>query len=127
MPALLATSSGKIELEGLGDEARERQVIEQLEHEALDAVFAETLPVDRLGEVMEAFNNGATMRVSDTMATADYVSQAKDVAGLRAAVEPLLNGCEAALPVAVEFLCEGLHRQGRLRRESIDDHVQYQA
>ncbi len=127
LPALLSTSAGKIELEGLGDEARERQIIEQLEREATEAVFDELFDAEALEDVVAAFSAGATMRVSDELPTAAYQEQAANVAGLDQAVAPLTEGQSAAVPVAIEFLCEGLHRRGRLRRETLTDALQYSA
>ena len=61
------------------------------------------------------------------MPTAEYVQQAGAVNGLCAAVSGLTEGQDAALPVAIEFVCEGLHRQGRLRRERLDHGMEYRA
>lgn len=127
LPALLSTSAGKIELEGLGDETRERQIIEQLEQAAVDAVFDELVDVQRLEEVLDAFNAGATMQVSDVLPTAVYAQQAGRIAGLTAALDPLTEGEPVARPAAIEFLCEGLHRRGRLRRDPLPDGVEYHA
>lgn len=127
LPALLSTSSGKIELEGLGDETQERQIIEHLEHEAIRTVFAESVGLEPLADVIAAFDAGATMRVGDTVPTAEYAGQAARVPGLSPVAERLAEGAAAALPVAIEFVCEGLYHEGRVRRETLENGVQYRA
>lgn len=125
LPAVLATSSGKIELEGLSDETKERRILEQLQAEAVRTVFDETFVVEALAEVLDAFNDGATMRVGDTVPTAVYVEQAGRITGLRSALQPLVDGQEAMVPAAVELVCEGLYRHGRLQRDLVGSEAQY--
>jgi len=125
LPAVLSTSAGKIELEGLGDEVKERAVIEQLEGQAIAAVFEETCASEQLRSVVEAFNGGASVQVGDMQPTADYRAACEAVPGLGAAVAELIDGDTAMTPAAVEFICEGLYREGKLRRDVLETGARY--
>jgi magnesium chelatase subunit I len=118
LPALLASTAGKIELETLSDEAPEERVVERLITRALHNVFARHVDVDNLDEVVEAFEAGRTAETGELVRAADYVRLARDVPSLGTAVRELdAQGSPVQVASAVEFVLEGLHLNRRLNKD----------
>jgi magnesium chelatase subunit I len=118
LPALLASTAGKIELETLSDEAPEERVVERLITRALHNVFGRHVDVDDLDEVVEAFEAGRSAETGELVRAADYVRLARDVPGLGTAVRELdAQGSPAQVASAVEFVLEGLHLNRRLNKD----------
>ena len=67
LPAVVASTAGKIELESVGDVAEER-VIERLVQRAVLNVFNRTFSLGEFDSLLAAFERGATMHVSSTLA-----------------------------------------------------------
>jgi magnesium chelatase subunit I len=118
LPALVASTAGKIELESLGDELPEERVVDRLLSRAVHAVFGRTVGLDGMDELVEAFEGGLTLETGELVPSADYARLARDVPGLSAAVHGLAPGASTAVTAsAVEFLLEGLHLNRRLNKD----------
>ncbi len=118
LPALVASTSGKIELETLADDAPEERIVDRLVTRALHNVFARRLDVDALDGVVEAFESGLTFETGELVRAADYVAWSRDVPGMSVAVRRLGAGRSPALTAsAVEFVLEGLHLNRRLNKD----------
>ena len=117
--ALSASTTGKIELETLGDESPEERVVDRLLTRALHNVFARHVDIDDLDELVEAFESGLTHR--DRRARAVARVRALDARGARPRRRRRSrlggSGSAAAIASAVEFLLEGLHLNRRLNKE----------
>ena len=117
MPAVIASTAGKIELESVGDVTEER-VIERLAQRAVLNVFNRTFSLGEFDALLAAFQRGATMHVSSTLASAEYVKQALQIPGMKGAVAKLgATGNPATIAAAVEFVLEGLHLNRKLNKE----------
>jgi magnesium chelatase subunit I len=114
--AIVASTSGKIELETLG-ETSEDKVLGKLMQRAVLNVFNRRFKTAELEEVVKAFEGGLRIEVSDTMASADYVRQAKEVGGLGIAATRLGALGPASVASAVEFVLEGLHLSKKLNKD----------
>ena len=116
--ALLPSTTGKIELETVGDNIPEERVVERLVNRAVLAVFGRRLPADAVDDIVSAFDGGLTVETGESVPSRDYVSWAHEIPGLGPAVARLGAGeSPAAVASAVEFVLEGLHLQRRLNKE----------
>ena len=68
LPAVVASTAGKIELETLGDETREDKVIEKLVQRAVVNVFNRHFALSELVPLIERFEAGAQAEVGETIA-----------------------------------------------------------
>jgi magnesium chelatase subunit I len=143
--ALVASTAGKIELEGAGEEAPEDRIVERLITKSVYATFNRLVDVDELDPVVEAFERGLTLETGDQVRSNEYVRWVAEVPGLADAVqrtgvlaEAAAGGAggsraatlgpqaEAALVAStVEFLLEGLHLARRLNKERVGGLVSY--
>jgi magnesium chelatase subunit I len=114
--ALVASTSGKIELETLG-ETSEDKVLGKLMQRAVLNVFNRRFKAAELEEVVKGFEGGLRIDASDSMPMADYVRQLAQVKGLGAAVTKLGAAGPATIASAVEFVLEGLHLSRKLNKD----------
>jgi magnesium chelatase subunit I len=114
--ALVASTSGKIELETLG-ETSEDKVLTKLMQRAILNVFNRRFKAVELDEVVKAFEGSLRIDASETMSSADYVRQLGQVRGLEAAVSRLGAAEPATIASAVEFVLEGLHLSRKLNKD----------
>ena len=117
LPAVIASTAGKIELESVGETSEER-VIERLTQRAILNVFNRTFALAEFDALLGAFQRGATMHVSSSQPSTEYVKQALQIPGMKGAVAKLgAMGDQAAVAAAVEFILEGLHLNRKLNKE----------
>ena len=117
LPAVIASTAGKIELESVGDLTEER-VIDRLVQRAVLNTFNRTFAVSEFDSLLAAFGRGATMHVSPSLASQEYVKQALQIPGMRGAIAKAgATGNPAAVAAAVEFILEGLHLNRKLNKE----------
>jgi magnesium chelatase subunit I len=116
--ALLPSTTGKIELETMGDEAPEERVVDRLLSRALYNVFGRRVDVDSLDEAVLAFESGLVVETGESIASPEYVRWARETPALGKAVSRLAASESAAMTAsAVEFLLEGLHLHRRLNKD----------
>jgi magnesium chelatase subunit I len=122
--AVVATTSGKIELETVGDDSPETRVVERLITKAVHAVFSRRVDIDALDEVVDAFEDGLVVETGELVPSRQHVHWVREIPGLRAAVQRLgafdaTDGAEepAVVASAAEFLLEGLHLARRLNKD----------
>ena len=117
LPAVVASTAGKIELESVGETSEER-VIDRLVQRAVLNVFNRTFSLVEFDALLAAFQRGATMHVSSQLPSQEYVKQALQIPGMKGAVAKLgATGNPAAIAAAVEFVLEGLHLNRKLNKE----------
>ena len=117
LSALHASTTGKIELETMG-EAREDQVVDKFMQTAVATVFNRNFSVRQFDRLILAFDNGLTVESSEMMPSMDYVMQLSHLDGLKEAVDKLgVGGNPAAVASAVEFILEGLHLNRKLNKD----------
>jgi magnesium chelatase subunit I len=125
LPALIASTVGKIEVESVG-EVREDKLVEKLVQGAVQAAWNRRFNVADFDDVVTRFHNGLTIEISDTMPAMEYVHQASDLKAMRAALAKLdVQGNPAAVAAAVEFVLEGLHLNRRLNKDKSAGGVRY--
>jgi magnesium chelatase subunit I len=117
LEALFASTSGKLELEYAGTDRSETNVIEGLQKRAIRVVFDEQVPLEGVASVLESFEHGWKVEVSQAMLSEEYLVGLDEIAGLREAAARLAGGdSPARLASAIEFLLEGLHLSNRLNK-----------
>ncbi len=126
--AVLASTAGKIELEYVGEDKREDDLIERLINRAVLKVWDRNLKVEGLKKVSEHFEAGWGVEVSDQMRAEEYLEGIRQIPGLRDAVAQLgpfeSPGLMAA---AIEFVLEGLHLHQKLNKDRDGGRHRYRA
>ena len=130
--AVLASTTGKVEVETVGEDTPEERIVERLVTKAVFATFNRHASVDRLGPVLEAFDAGLVIATGERVPSRDYVRAMDEVPGLRESVVRMgtfdaADGAEepALVASAVELLLEGLHLGRRLNKDRGPSGVAY--
>ncbi|HZU06097.1 MAG TPA: sigma 54-interacting transcriptional regulator [Chloroflexota bacterium] len=125
LPAVIASTLGKLELEAVG-ETREDRLIERLIQGAIVNVFNRYFMVQEFDELVRAFDNGLTVEVGDMLPSMDYALQAAQMPGMKDAIAKLgAQGNPATIAAAVEFVLEGLHLNRRLNKDRREGRLRY--
>ncbi len=115
--AVVASTTGKIELETMG-EVREDRIVEKLIQGAVASTFNRYFSVRDFEDLILGFDNGLIVDVSDDMSSMNYVHQVSHMDGMREAIAKLdVAGNPAGVASAVEFILEGLHLNRRLNKD----------
>jgi magnesium chelatase subunit I len=127
LPAVVASTAGKIELETLGDETREDRVVEKLVARAVVNVFNRHFALSELAPLLERFEDeGLEAEVGETVPSSTHGTLVESVPELRAAIGRLDAGESAAgIASATELVLEGLHLNRRLNKERRGSGVRY--
>jgi magnesium chelatase subunit I len=125
LSAVLASTTGKIELDAIGD-VREEKVVDKLVRQAVNTVFHQYFDVADFEQLVAGFDKGLNVQVSANQPSMEYVNQLAKVGGLRPAVDKLKgHGSPASVASAVEFILEGLHLNKRLNKDEVAGHTRY--
>jgi magnesium chelatase subunit I len=116
--SLLASTTGKIEIEYVGEDKKESELVEKLLNRSIVKVFDQHFSLNSLQKVVEYFNAGWGVEVSDNMASQDYLEGIKEIPGLKEAIRTLgIQESPALMASATEFVLEGLHLHQKLNKE----------
>jgi len=117
LPYILASFSGKIELETF-EEGRESRVTDDLTRRGVLRVFGGVFEVDELERIVTAFDIGNTAETSSEKPASEYLAMLAQVDGLADAVNKVTTDERPEVVAsAVEFILEGLHLNRRLNCE----------
>ena len=126
LEALETSTAGKLELEYSGAERSEGEVIRDLIDRATKVVFDERIPLEGVASVVESFNQGWKIEVSQAMGSREYLIGLDEISGLREAAARLAGGDSPAhLASAIEFILEGLHLSNRLNKRVGEESTLY--
>jgi len=114
--ALVASTSGKIELETVGDTAEDK-VLGRLLQKAILNVFNRSFGAPELEGVVKVFEGTLAIQTADDMPSSEYVRQAAELTPLRTLAQKLGATEPATLAAAVEFVLEGLHLSKKLNKD----------
>jgi magnesium chelatase subunit I len=117
LAALESSTLGKLELEFAGADQSEFEIVRDLVKRAVKRVFDEEIPLEGMASVLESFEQGWKIEISDAMASNEYLVGLDSIHGLREAAGRLAGGdSPARLASAIEFILEGLHLSNRLNK-----------
>ena len=127
LPAVVASTAGKIELETLGDETREDRVVEKLVARAVVNVFNRHFALSELAGLLDRFEEeGLEAEVGESVPSRAHGELVDAVPELRSAIARLDAGeSPAGIASATEFVLEGLHLNRRLNKERRGGGVRY--
>ncbi|HMV86474.1 MAG TPA: magnesium chelatase [Blastocatellia bacterium] len=116
--AALPAITGKLELEYEGEQVGAERIAKDLIRKACGEVFTERFSGIDFRQVMDHFNHGKTLTLSDAMTAEEALNQLRKVKGLLAAAQcgKLEDEQPGSLIVACELILEGLHSQKKLAR-----------
>jgi magnesium chelatase subunit I len=126
--SLYASTAGKIELEYVGEDKKEDDLIERLINRAVLKVFDRYLKLDDLKKIITYFEQGWGVEVSDRAPSSEYMEPLREVTGLREGIA-LLGPFETPglMAAASEFIFEGLHLHQKLNKERQGGRFAYHA
>jgi len=128
LAALRASTEGRLEPEGL-DDVGSGDLAGDLLAAATLAVFRRRVRSDRLGPVVEAFDQGLVVRAGQGVASKELASAVMGCRALGEAADGLVQGgAEAELASAAELVLEGLFLSKRLSKRPVagPDQVGYE-
>jgi magnesium chelatase subunit I len=126
LPAVVASTAGKIELETLGDEEREDRVVEKLLARATVNVFNRHFALSEMTPLIERFEAGAAAEVGEYVPSSAHGALVEEIPELRRAIGRLEVGeAPASVASGVEFVLEGLHLNRRLNKDRRAGGVRY--
>jgi magnesium chelatase subunit I len=124
--SLLASTTGKIEMEYVGEDKKETELVEKLINRSIVKVFDQYFSLNSLQKVVEYFNSGWGVEVSDQMPSQDYLEGIKEIPGLKEAIKSLgIHESPTLMASATEFVLEGLHLHQKLNKEIEGGRVTY--
>jgi magnesium chelatase subunit I len=123
-----ASTAGKLELEYVGEDKKEEDLIERLVNRAVLKIFDHCIKVDDLKRVIAYFEEGWGVEVSDRSPSSEYLDALREVPGLREAVNQLgAFESPGLMAAASELIFEGLHLHQKLNKERHGSRFAYHA
>ncbi|MBA8795337.1 magnesium chelatase subunit I [Friedmanniella endophytica] len=129
LPQVIPTLLGKIEFE-MGEEGRERAVLDHLLRVAEAEVFRDRLGGLDLSGFTAVFGDGAVVETGDLVTASDLLRQLGTVPGLSKVLDRLGYGDDAGpgqVAAAAEFVLEGLYLTRRIDKDTVGGRTVYGA
>ncbi|MGN6752922.1 MAG: sigma 54-interacting transcriptional regulator [Intrasporangium sp.] len=129
VPTIVPTLLGKVEFE-MGEEGRERDILEHLLRVATAETFRSRLAGLDLSGFTGLFEDGSVVETGDLVTGADLLAQVGPVPGLSKVLDRLGDGDDASpghVAAAVEFVLEGLHLTRRIEKDTVAGRTVYGA
>ena len=125
LDALMASSSGKIEIESI-EEGRDGQIVNQMLQAAVLEVFKGRFSPEDLVAVVDSFDEGVVAHTGDDIGSSEYADLLAGNPTLAKAVSELTDSIQPAdLASAAELILEGLHLSKRLNKEALGVRATY--
>jgi magnesium chelatase subunit I len=125
LPYIVASTTGKVEMEGFEDK-NEQKIIEELLKKAVLKVFDRYFKVDELENIVKQFDSGFSIETSDNINAKTYVRHIKEIPGLSKAIKKLTDAeVPETLASIMEFILEGLHLNKRLNKTKVEGRTVY--
>ncbi|MGI8608999.1 MAG: magnesium chelatase [Candidatus Dormibacteria bacterium] len=119
IPAIAASTLGKIELESYED-ADDEALLEKLSRSAVSNVFRRHLDSSDFADLVSRYDGGHSFEASDRLGSQEYVSEADQFPEVAAAMQRLKVKSTPAMTASVyEFVLEGLHLGKRLNKSRV--------
>ena len=117
--ASIPAVTGKLELEYEGELKGAENIAKQLIQSAVLKAFERHFPNQKFDQIVQWFELGGEVQVSDQTPAQEYFQKVKSIQGLEETLEELGIAPESDLATAVsliEFILEGLYAQKKLNR-----------
>jgi len=132
LPYLVASTSGKIELETMDEDGGEG-LIEKLVSKAVLNTFNRYFQVQQFDEFLAKFKSGWSIEVSEGTKSSAYAEKTREIHSPDREMRGFLEGlkkiqCDsspATLASGLEFILEGLYLHRRLNKESLNEKFFY--
>ena len=127
LPAIMASTTGKVEMEGF-EEGRESRIIEEITKKAVLNVFGRFFNVRDLEPLVLKFEEGLEVETGTDVPSSEYVKKLKGIEGFAQMVAPLKVGRTAeTIAAGMEFVLEGLHLNRRINRDRVEGRYRYRS
>lgn len=129
VPTAVPTLLGKVEFE-MGEEGREREVLEHLLRVSVAETFRDRLAGLDLSGFTDLFAEGAVVETGELVSASELLAQIGTVPGLSKVLDRLGHGDDASpgeVAAAVEFVLEGLHLTRRIDKDTVAGRTVYGA
>jgi len=126
--AIVASTNGKLELEYSGEGKSSNDLIHRLVDRAIQKVFDKALKTEDLRRIVEYFEGGGGVEVSDAMPAAEYLEGVRAIPGLHESLQSL-GGIESPgfIAAATELVLAGLHLHQKINRDRSGGRYAYRA
>lgn len=126
LSSIFASSTGKIELEYAGEDKGEAEIVDRLIKKGVREIFNEYFTLESLQDVVDVFNRGGRMEVSEAMSSREYLDVFREIEGLETRVKELgITDSPAMMASGIEFILEGLHLHNLLNKNEVGGKVIY--
>jgi magnesium chelatase subunit I len=125
---LYSSSLGKLELDLMGShQMGERQVLDAVMAQAIQAVFQQYVEQHGLAEIAEVFSKGVRVEVGDQLPASHYAERLQHVPAIwNKAFEVNASDNEAVRASCVEFVLAGLYSMDRISRAQKRGRIEYE-
>jgi magnesium chelatase subunit I len=125
LPYIIASTTGKMEIEGFEDK-NEPRIIDDLTKRAVLTVFNRYFQFDELDPIVKHFNGGSSVETSDNMSAKTYMRYVKEIPGMARAVKKMTDAeTPETIASVVEFIFEGAHLNKRLNKTKVEGRTVY--
>ena len=125
LPAMVASTTGKVELESF-EEGREPRLIEEITKKAVLSVFGRYFNTRDLEPLVQRFEEGLIVDTGSEIPSREYVKKFKKIERIKEFLAPLEIGESPEMFAAgAEFALEGLHLNRRLNRDHTNGRYRY--
>jgi magnesium chelatase subunit I len=126
LPYIHASTDGKIEMEGSFDDSKSPDVFDTLVQKAVQKVFNHYCSLNGLESVVEVFQKGLSVEVSDMLHNQFYLDILKKIPGVERSFDMLNENHRPEVTAsALEFVLEGLYLNKRLSKTSLPNKYVY--
>lgn len=126
LDAVRRSTEGKLEMEYSGDERSEVDAVDKIMRRAVKEVFHTYYRSEELQPLVEAFNSGLALFVSDRFPSTEYMRCLELLPDLMKVLSVLdAKPVPPWIACGVEFLMEGLYLDQKLYKQTVDHKVQY--
>ena len=131
LSSLVASTSGKIEIETLED-GRETEIIRHLIKQSVLEVFREAVDHTLCSPLLDEFENGAVISAGDDISSTSYIDYLNKMEPFKPILENIgLSAADLENPAhvasGIEFILEGLHLSKMLNKDAVGDAGIYRA
>ncbi|MFC1670876.1 magnesium chelatase [Spirochaetota bacterium] len=117
---------GKLEVEYETEFTDEFEIIDELSRRSIKIVFDEYFNGKDMSSILDSFDKGSAVEISDSIPSGDYMKLLKSIDGMEKSVKTIADiKNPAEVSSAIEFILDGLHQSNLLNKEEKEGAVVY--